>query len=325
MLNTYAAVLESAFPEREIGMMRPTLLNNAVRFATSTPQTFTDLVTPGITRTEPLQIPVNTLQANVSISWGLSANDFGLKVYDPDNALLGQSNYLNLPGLTGRFESVVLRNPAPQTVRASMQHSGFVGTQQNVYGSVEVTQAIYPNLGDMNSLSPQMTAEVQRSMLSNVILPMGKRFAPTMPMSRFDMAAAFVRAGLVPQYLASSPMFPDARDVTTRNAVESCQTNPTGKLFYDASAGGYFYPNNTVTRLAAAIAFVKAAGLEGETYNATLPLSATDAGSIPSQYRGYVAVAINHGFLNWDGRKIDPYRGVTRLDAVVAFNRILGN
>jgi serine protease AprX len=325
MLNTYAATLEAAFPQRRIGMYRSVLTRNDVTFATSTPQMFTEPVTPGVTRSVSLSIPDNALQASVNISWGLSTNDFGLKVYDAGNSLQGESNYLNLPGLTGRFEEVVLRNPAPQTMRAMIQNSTGVGTVQNVYGAVRITQAVYPSLLDLNSMSPAAAAQVQKSMLANIVPAEGKKFMPYSPMSRYDLAATFVRAGLVPQYLAGSPMFPDVRDLSTRNAVEGVQSNPAGKLFYDGPTGGNFYPNNSVTRLTAAVAFVKAAGLENEVNTTFLLSSIPDANAIPYQYRGYVAVAMNHGFLSLDGNQINPYRSLTRLEAVIAFNRILGN
>src|SRR6185437_12327733 len=46
MLNTYAAVLEAAFPERHMGGFRSTLSRNAIRFVTRTSQTFEQTVFP---------------------------------------------------------------------------------------------------------------------------------------------------------------------------------------------------------------------------------------------------------------------------------------
>jgi len=325
MLNTYAAVLEAAFPQRRIGVYRSVLTGNGVTFATSTPQSFTQLVTPGMASSVNVNIPDNTLLATLSVAWGLSTNDFGLRVYDNAGGLAAESNYLNLPGLTGRFEQVSFRNPAPQAMRAAIAHTGGLGTQQNVYGLLQVTQANYPALRDLDGMTADTAAQVQKSMLANIIPAYGKVFLPNAPMSRFDLAAAFVRAGLVPQYLAGSAMFTDVKDLSTRNAVESVQSNPSGKLFFDASSGGAFYPNNSVNRLAAAIAWVKASGLENELSTSSLDPAVADVASIPYSYRNYAAVALKHGFLSLNSGKFDPYRAVTRLDAVVAFNRILNN
>ncbi|MFL6373300.1 MAG: S8 family serine peptidase [Pyrinomonadaceae bacterium] len=323
MLDTYAAVLEAAFPQRRIGMYRSVLPLGSVKFQTSMPQQFSVAVTPGAVSSVNLPVPAGVVQASVNIAWGLSGNDFGLQVFDGSGNLAGQSNYLNLPGLTGRFEGVVLRDPAQQTLRAAISHTAGLGTSQTVFGSLQVTQAVYPTLRDVSGLSPDVAAQVQRAMLSNVIPAEGKVFLPNAPMSRYDLAAAFVRAGLVPQYLAGSPMYSDVRDLTTRNAVEGVQTNPAGKLFYDAYAGGQFYPNNSTTKLTAAVAWVKAAGLEGEVNSHFLPLYVTDRSSVPWQYQGYMEIAIEHGYIAVENNAVNPYRSITRLDAVIAFNRIL--
>ncbi|HEY2847127.1 MAG TPA: S8 family serine peptidase, partial [Pyrinomonadaceae bacterium] len=287
MLNSYAAVLEAAFPQRQIGIYRSVLPLGGVSFQTSTPQTFALPVTPGAVSIVTTPVPAGTLQASFNIAWGFSTNDFGLQVFDAGGNLAGQSNSLNVPGLTGRFEEVVLQNPQPQTFRAAVSHTAGLGTPQTVIGSLQVMQAVYPALRDVGSLTPDAAAQVQKSMLSNIIPSMGKVFLANSPMSRYDLAAAFVRAGLVPQYLAGSPMFTDTRDLTTRNAVEGVQTNPAGKLFYDATAGGPFYPNNSANKLVAAVAWVKAAGLEGEVSSHFLPMYVTDRNQIPAQYQGY--------------------------------------
>ena len=72
-------------------------------------------------------------------------------------------------------------------------------------------------------------------------------------------------------------MFSDARENYLRGPVESIQANPTGRLVFDAEAGGRFYPHNSLSKLAAAIAYVRAAGLEGSTSGAVLPLTVIDA------------------------------------------------
>ncbi len=56
-------------------------------------------------------------------------------------------------------------------------------------------------------------------------------------------------------------MYSDVRDLTTRSAVESVQSNLTGKLILDA-ADGKFYPYNAASKLVLAVAYVKAANLE---------------------------------------------------------------
>ena len=323
MLNTHAAVLEAAFPERQMGGFRATLSRNAVRFVTRTSQTFEQTVFPNLPSSVKVAIPQNTIQVGVNVYWNLSANDFGLKLYDQSNSLLGESNYLNVPGFTGRREKVVVRNPVSQTLRASISHSGYVGTSQQVFGAVDVTQVEYPVLLDQSTLSFEQAAQVERSLLANLMLPEGKKFRPEAAVSRVELAEALIRAGLVPQYMASAPMFTDVRDTSSRNAVESTQAFPSGSLFYDATTGGKFYPYNGVTKLAAAIAFVKAAGLTSETASASLPLTVSDAALIPAAWRGYVAVALQRRFISLDGNAFNSSRSLTRLELATSLNTLV--
>jgi serine protease AprX len=323
MLNTYAAVLEAAFPERHMGGFRSTLSSNAIRFVTRTSQRFDQTVVPNVANSTNVAVPQNTIQIGVNIYWGLSTNDFGLRVYDQSNSLLGESNYLNLPGFTGRREKVVLRNTVSQTVRASIFHSGNVGTSQQVFGAVEVTQVEYPVMLDQSTLSPDQTAQVEKSLLANLMLPEGRKFRPNDAVSRLELAEALIRSGLVPQYMASTAMFTDVRNDDSRNVVESTQAFPSGPLFYDAIRGKNFYPYNGATKLAAAIAFVKAAGLDSQAASASLPLTVSDASSIPAAWRGYVAVALQRGFVSLDGNAFNPSRSLTRLELATALNTLV--
>jgi serine protease AprX len=318
MLNTYAAVLEAAFPERHMGGFHSTLSRNAIRFTTRTSQTFAQTVFPNQTSSANITIPQNTIQAGVNIYWDLNTNDFGLRVYDQSNSLLGESNYLNLPGFTGRREKVVLRNPGSQTLRAAISHSGYVGTSQMVFGAVEVTQVEYPVMIDESTLSPDQTVQVEKSLLANLMLPEGRKFRPNDAVSRLELAESLVRAGLVPQYMAAAPMFVDVRDDDSRNVVES-----TMALFYDATPGRNFFPYNGATKLAAAIAFVKAAGLRSQAASAFLPLTVSDAASIPAAWRGYVAVALQRGFISLDGNAFNGSRNLTRLELATSLNTLV--
>ena len=210
-----------------------------------------------------------------------------------------------------------------QTFRAAIQHTAGVGTAQNVNGAVEITQVEYPSLPDLNGLPAETRAEVQRSILNNVMIPRGHTFGTNVKVLRSDLAATIVRAGMVPQYVAAQPMFIDVTDIATRNVIESVQSNPGGALFYDAAAGGRFYPNNSASKLVTAVALVKAAGLDSVAATAVLPAGVTDGLSIPSQWRGYVAVALQRGFLSLDGSQFNPGRAVTRLELARAVNAFM--
>ncbi|MBV9241244.1 MAG: S-layer homology domain-containing protein, partial [Acidobacteria bacterium] len=248
------------------------------------------------------------------------------KVYDAAGNLAGESNSLNAPGLTGRHENVVVRNPGPQTFKMVTANSFGAGTSQNVYGTVEATEVRLRATGDLAALPADQAAAAEKTILSSIMLAPGTRFLPSSPVSRAEFAGVLVRSGAVAQYMTANPAFADVRDQTTRNAVESVQCGSSGRLFYDASTSGYFYPNENATRLAAAIAMVKAAGLESSATSAVLPLSVSDAAAIPTQWRGYAAVALQNGFLSLDGNgAFAPARAITRIETASAFARLIGN
>ena len=325
MLNTYAAVLDAAFANRNIGTFRSTLSRNTVKFTTTSGQDFLQMVFPSAATNVSFNIPANTVQASVDVAWGLSANDFGLKVYNSSNSLLGESNKLNLLGIGGLRENVVLRNPASQTVHASIQQTAGIGTAQNVFGSMEVTQVIFPDLLDLSTLDPALLLTAQNSLLTSVMLPQGMKYRPNSTVPRVEFAEAMVRAGFVPQYVAAAPLFTDVHDAYSRNVIESVQANPAGKFIYDATAGNRFYPNSNTTKLVAAVAFVKAAGLESSAATAALPPTVTDALSIPSNLRGYVAIALQQGFVTLDGSAFNSSRAITRIELARAMNIIVNN
>ena len=323
MLNTHSAVIEAAFPDRQMGAFRSVLSRNSVKFVRSVSQTFTRAAFPFATASTDVPIPPDTVQANISIAWNLSANDFGMKLFDSYANLAGESNYLNLPVLAGRSEKITLRNPLSQTFRADVRHTGGAGTSQDVYGVVELIKVDYPDLLDLSSMSVESLSEAKNSLLTNVVLPEGQKFRPNSSVTRLDFADAFVRSGLVPQYISANALFTDVRDNYSRNAVESVQSNPSGRLIADAAVGGRFYPNNATSKLIAAVAYVKAAKLDSLAASSSLPLYVADASSIPAELRGFVAVALQNGFISLDGNQFKPGRAVTRIELSVALNKLI--
>ena len=325
MLNTYAAVLEAASPSITMGLFRAVSDKDAVTFTTTTSQTFGGTATPGSYAANNISIPLNTVQANISIGWGgiISPNDLGLKVYNA-NTLLGESNYLNLPVLNGNHEKVTINNPTAGTLQSKVSHSLNNGTSQNFTGAVEITQVTYSRLNDIDNLSTENQSVVLESLRRFLMLPEGNNFKYNANISRTDLAEILVRSGLVPQYVAPAPIYTDVKDMTARNLVESVQMSPNGKLILDSSSNGKFERNAAATKLVTAIALVKANNLDSFASTSALPLTVTDAASIPAAYRGYAAIALQKGWLSLDGNKFNPNSAVTRLDitkAIVGLTR----
>lgn len=315
MLNTHAAVLRAAFAEREIGIYRATLERGQVKFINAPTQIFDGTVNPGSTSVKNVTLPENTVQANFNITWGLGVADLGLKVNDMAGTTRGASNVLNLPVLNGRTERVVLNNPDTTGFRSVVQHTAGVGLLPQTYtGWVDVTSVGYEEELDINALSPEMRPIVREGIRSLILWPQSNSLIRERYITRADLASAIVRAGMVPQYMRSEPMFDDMKSLVDRNVVESVQANPSGKLFYDAGTSGNFGPEEFASRLVMAVALVKAKGLDTQAASASLPNAVLDRNTIPSQYRGYVAIALQKGWMSTQGGYFNPGGELKWLD-----------
>jgi hypothetical protein len=113
----------------------------------------------------------------------------------------------------------------------------------------------------------------------------------------------------IPQYMPNTPSFVDVQDTTTMNFAEGAQT-----LFPDAARGGAFHPDARVTRLAATVVLVRAAGLRAEAESrAGALLDYADAASIPWEFRGYVQLAVEKGLVS-SPQQFNPSGMFTRAE-----------
>lgn len=325
MLNVHAAVLQAAFSNRRLGAWRGTADRGQAQFFKDPLTTFTGTAQPGTPTSTTIQVPDNTLVASIKIGWGplWSLNDLGLQVFDQTGSLRGQANTINLLGLTGKRESVALTAPAAGAWRVSVRNTlGGLGTAQPFVGVLEIGRARYARMTDVDYLSPSLRDDIYQNMRTFTMCPIGSRFHPDNAISRLDLATALVAGARVPQYLGGAPVYRDVSDSLTRLFVESVQASPNGALFTDATPGGRFRPYDNVTRLAAAVALVRAAGFRSEAEaKAGTPLAFLDATSIPFELRGYVSVAISKGLLQGDSL-FRPNVAVTRAELAQAIAAI---
>ena len=325
MLNAQAAVLEAAFPERRFGQWRGAANRGQVQFISSPPQVFTGTVTPGLYSDSSITLPANTLLASVQIAWGglLSPNNLELTLLDSQDTKQAYANTINLPGLTGRRQRVAVNMPTSGMWKAVISNTlGPAGTSQTYSGVLELTSACYAPMTDVSSLDSSLISEIYQNFRSLVMAPIGQRFRPNFAVTRADLAGALVLGARVPQYLPEQWNYTDVRDRATMLFVESAQASANGSLFPDASPGGPFQPDLSVDRLTAVIALVRAAGLRSQAESGTSTLTYTDAASIPSSLRGYVAVAVQNGLIRTSGTTFNPQGVFTRLDLSHAMVRI---
>ena len=303
MLNSHAAVLEAAFPQRRFGQWRGLAFQNQVDFEEGTPQLFTGSVVPGAYNDSPVWLPQDALRASVQVAWGglLSTNKLSLSLLDSTGRQQSLASEAVFQGLTGRRQSSVINSPAagvwtarvsnvigPAGAPVPISENGVTSAGQSYYGYVSVTSARYPALTDIGGLDSASVAGIQQSFRSLVMAPVGQNFRPGFAVTRSDLAKAMVLGGRVPQYLPAQSRYSDVRDRATMLFVESVQAGPNGALFPSVT-GSTFQPSVTVDRLSAVVALVRAAGLQQQAETGTHTLTYTDTLSIPSSLRGYVA------------------------------------
>ena len=266
--------------------------------------------------------------ASVQISWGpiSSLNDLGLKLYAPNGQLNSQSNNINLPGLTGKRERVAINAPVAGSWQANIVNTLGVGMGSQEYvGVLEVSRAQYASMSDVSGMDQRSRNDIYQSLRTYTMWPIGNNFRSDFAVTRADLATALVLGGRVPQYLPGQPSFSDDRDSTTMPFVESVQAAPGGPIFINTTVGGRFRPYDSVDRLTAAVALVRAAGLRAQAEGqSTAPLAVLDALSIPSNLRGYVSLAISKGILT-SGNSFYPQRPLTRGElahAMAALQRL---
>lgn len=332
MLNAQAAVLEAAFQQRHFGSWRGTAYQGQISF-TSSSQTFNGSAVPGSPSDSPLNIPANGLLSSIQVAWGdtLNPTNLTLSVLDSRGTTQAVSNSLNVPGLTGRRQRVVITNPAStltarvETGTGSTPVGNLLNNQlaaQPYTGIVRTTSAQYPSLVDIAGLDAASIGEMNQSFRFLTLSPIGQRFRPTFAVTRANLAAALVAGARVPQYLPAQSSYADVRDRATMLFVESAQASPNGAMFPGVTAGSAFQPDTAVDRLTATVALVRAAGLRQQAESGSYVLTYLDAGSIPASLKGYVAVAVQNGLIKSNSTYFNPQGNFTRMDLAHALAQL---
>jgi serine protease AprX len=312
-LNAHAAVLQSAFPQRRIGLFRAVMNRGQVTFIKDPNQVFSGTVYPGSAVEVSLSVPADAVFASTDVAWGpiITTNDLGLATLDPRGQVVGESNYLNMPGLTGKRERTLISVPEQGTWRARLTHTlSAVATPQEFSGIFETAHVVYAPMSDLAGLDASTLANIRRAVSALAMWPGADGlFRPGAAVSRAELAEAMIVGARIPQYMPNTPSFIDVQDTTTMNFAEGAQP-----LFHDAVRGGAFRPDEHVTRLAAAVVLVRAAGFQAEAESkAGAYLGYTDAATIPWALRGYVQVAVARGLIS-SPQQFNPSGTFTRAE-----------
>lgn len=321
MLNTYAAVLEAANPTSKMGAFRFSAEQNSI-FLNSNTEFIESIVTPGENSINEVIIPANTTQINISINWSNPLNDLNLEVYDESNRLLAKSNRVNLPLVNGKTEKVSLNNPISSRLRIVVNHSLGIGLTESYVLAISSTNLQLPEISDLNEISSLDLPFVLESLQRLCIQLKKNSFEPNSKVSRGELAETLLRCGIVPQYLAPTTAYQDVTHLLGRNAVESAQFSPYGKLIIEDSNNMRFNYFNPATKLTLAVALARASGMEEQASSLMLPPTVADSMLIPISYRGHVAFALQKGWIFLDGNNFNPNRPITRKElakAVISF------
>jgi serine protease AprX len=303
-LNSYAAVCAARVPTLPYGLFRANLEAAPINFIADSVVEYQSIAPATGKVRVPVVIPGGTLEATIELGWRDTravSNDLALDLRDPNGTLMGSSNQINGLGLFAQRESISLKEPQAGTWTVEISNSlGFLdpifATDQPFAVAVETTR-VEVTVQDLNTV-PASTLDAIRKVIGRLLMSAnGGSFRPTESASRLDFARSLMLAAgpLIPQYAAFSPSFTDV-PVSDEGYlfVESVANSPNGNLLN--LSGGPFQPKAKITRLTAAIAYVKALGLANQALTAQNP-GLSDWNLLPPETRGYASLAVQLGII----------------------------
>ncbi len=321
-LDVWAALTHGLDPARPFGTHVPLWLDlRPFRIEHQPAVTVEQVLETGARLPLALTLPAAAVSFRASIAWGTlpGATDLDARLLDPTGLELSRSDAYNSPSLFGRVDGVRLLGPTPPggTLEVSWK-SGL--TDQPFAVREEVSTAV-TDYADVAALAPPDAAIVAVAVGRRVMIGRGALFAPSSNLERGELARALALGAGVPQRVPAVASFPDVHgNDPVFPYVESVAGARASRVLIDGGNGSSFGPSGSVDRLDFAVSLVRAAGREAEAIaRAGEPLAVEDASQIPSAHRGYVAVALERGFIDTipvtGGVRFEPDDPVGRLDA----------
>ena len=286
--------------------------------------------------------------AGAVVSWQASivwnqppgTGDLDMRAVNGAGAEVERSDGLIGPSLFGRTEGMQLLSEVsqPLTLEIFFKHGAGV-LDQPFELRQQKAMAVVTAYADVASLPEPDQEAVARAVSRHVLVGRGPRFEASAGLTRGELARALALAGGAPQRIPSSPSFADVAATDSaypyiesvagsrawRSVMEK-RTRYSQRVRRDSisqdglQADSYFAPRQLVLRLDYAVAVVRAAGLEAEAEaRAGEALGLADESTIPDAKKGYVAVALERGFIQAvslaGGDSFDPNGSLSRLSA----------
>ena len=288
-----------------------------------------------------------------------TGNLVGIKLTAPDGTT-AYSTAIDFPVIGSDRREITVDNPQAGTwtlevrgarsLAAAPQASSptQLAAPGPVDGSVKQVKYILPEINDI--IGHSQKSEIEIALKNRLIDTFADgKFYPERRVTKADLAQSFALNAPLRQTLGAYPKFTDvsgdlgriAEAVTAKgSSLRDYDFVPTGLQGFTGSSFG---PNNSVTRLETAVAFVKALGHDAEaralantnvTYNGAV---LSDNAQIPAALRGYVQIAVNSGLFEaypaeviqiapgqyqaLPGPRFEPVGSVTRATLAVKLNK----
>jgi serine protease AprX len=354
-LNVYAALDKVINPSKKYGTYRGAmdLRNYNEKFNVTGPAAqafhvdYSPAATPGpgsanaVNFTVEPGMSVLDIMANIGdlLDSG-TGNTVGIIAYDPNG--VSYSSGIALPILDATTREVLVNNPIPGQWRlevhgvrglAAVPEVSLPTTGAALAGPVDGTIAqqkyVLQPVPDIQGIAAQPQIEYAlKNRLMDVFAD--GSFHPNLNVTRQDFAQTLVLDTALRQNLGASKRFTDtsaefepiAEAVSAKGStLRDYDFTPSGMI---SVTGSSFYPATNITRMALAMALVKALGHDADAqakagsdvtanYNGTAMVVADNA-QIPASLRGYVQLALDRGILQ---AYFTMHQGATDLQPTV--------
>ena len=322
-LNSYAAVKKAALG-MPFGQFRTVLTDTDLPLTREQIAQFSGEVAPGGVYTATFQVPRDAVFATAQVAWaqmGGILNKLEIEVEragrivrsKPATAIAGVG--LQKTGVTVNYPS-----PGEWTLRIRNAGDWLTGGTQRFAGAIEMFASDSTRISGLNQLQPSEQDAVWRALRTGIMTSQGSAFSASSSATRLEVARALMLASgaRVPQHLPYTPSFADVGNDVNAVFVESVVHSPRGNLL--GATGTNFNPQASVNRMTAAMALVKAAGLEQEARSACWNNpQLSDWSAVPLSMRGYVSVAVSRNLISVsDTRYFRPYDSITRAEMALS-------
>ena len=269
-----------------------------------------------------------------SIVWNQppATGDLDMRAVDYAGRELERSDGLVGPSLFGRTEGIQLLGAVPHTVNLEVYFKNGAGLVAQPFElRQQKATAMVTAYTDVAALPEPDRQAVTLAVSRHVLVGRGSRFEASSGLTRGELARALALAAGLPQRIPSSPSFTDVASTDEEYPyIETVAGARARRKVMEKRAGplSRFAPRQLVTRLDYTVAVVRAAGLEAVAQSrAGETLGLSDESLIPAASKGYVAVALEHGFIQTvvtsAGQCFDPDGSVPRLSAARQLVKLL--